>query len=362
MPTSPPNGILINLYDEKTLHLYLARGLYGFLMKPQPGEVGSRSRHYAALADYCSLRAGAHVFFFLKRQIVYAGQIKGGNNQGAFVVNGRNSPMGRSLNAPLVWDESTRDGYDATATPGAFMVLADGEKKERCQPYLLEFAAGDAAPGTTIASDDLYQEIGRKPYPMASNTMQGTGMVTMSPFETTVALELLNLRGSVRHTPASAEAVTRRSEGVTPGVSFDLLGRNARSNEAEIEARALNNPAALGMNIVWEHVRLARQFPVSPFKPFQLDRADICIFSREVNEWSIPSDIIELKRGRAGKPALDQIRRYQKWLRVHLTGEEQASIQFYIAAESFTTPVQEAVKHMAQVDLIELPPADANAG
>ena len=46
-------GMFVTLYDENTLKLYLNRGLYGFLMKPTSvNTVSSRSKHYAALADY----------------------------------------------------------------------------------------------------------------------------------------------------------------------------------------------------------------------------------------------------------------------------------------------------------------------
>ena len=45
-------GLFIALYDEKSLKLYLQKGLYGFLMKPVFSQVSSsRSKHYAVLAD-----------------------------------------------------------------------------------------------------------------------------------------------------------------------------------------------------------------------------------------------------------------------------------------------------------------------
>ena len=52
-------GLFIALYDEDTLKLYLNKGIYGFLMKPVNEEApSSRSKHYAALADYACAREG----------------------------------------------------------------------------------------------------------------------------------------------------------------------------------------------------------------------------------------------------------------------------------------------------------------
>ena len=69
------NGIFITLYDYESLKLYLKNEVYGFLMSPIEGEVSSKSNHYKVLSDYGCLREGTHVFFFLKRIIIYGGQI-----------------------------------------------------------------------------------------------------------------------------------------------------------------------------------------------------------------------------------------------------------------------------------------------
>ena len=87
-------GLFIALYDEKSLKLYLQKGLYGFLMKPVFSQVpSSRSKHYAVLADYACSREGTDVFFFLKRKIVYGGKIYGNKDAGSFYINGKNSPL-----------------------------------------------------------------------------------------------------------------------------------------------------------------------------------------------------------------------------------------------------------------------------
>src|SRR5205823_2517323 len=115
----PLSGLFINLFDEETLSLYLDRGVYGFHMRPET-VIGPQSRHYQALADYSCARDGTHVFFFLRRHIVYGGQITGPSTHGAFFLNGGHCPLGLKAGAPLVWDESVRKIYRPTSQSGIF--------------------------------------------------------------------------------------------------------------------------------------------------------------------------------------------------------------------------------------------------
>ena len=109
MQTNMTGGLFIALYDEKSLELYLDKGVYGFLMTPvMTQKPTAQSKHYAILADYACSREGTDVFFFLKRKIVYGGKIYGNKEVGSFYINGLNSPLGRKAEANLFWDESSR--------------------------------------------------------------------------------------------------------------------------------------------------------------------------------------------------------------------------------------------------------------
>jgi hypothetical protein len=93
----------------ETLSLYLSKDIYGFLMPPVLNEVDSHSKHYNVLADYACTRRGMHVMFFLRRRLVYGGEIIGSENCGAFFLNGPYSPMGKKANSDVCWDESERN-------------------------------------------------------------------------------------------------------------------------------------------------------------------------------------------------------------------------------------------------------------
>lgn len=183
-------GLFIALYDDESLKLYLDKGVYGFLMPPVfTDKPNSRSRHYHILADYACSREGTDVFFFLKRKIVYGGKIYGNRESGSFYLNGSTSPLGRAADAELFWDESVRAKYFETDTPGVFRVERNGGMKS--QPFMFQFRQNENS-GKYILSDDLYFELGKYPYPLPSNSMQGMGFCTLTPGEVSTLQNLIS--------------------------------------------------------------------------------------------------------------------------------------------------------------------------
>ena len=183
-------GLFIALYVDESLKLYLDKGVYGFLMPPVfTDKPNSRSRHYHILADYACSREGTDVFFFLKRKIVYGGKIYGNQKSGSFYLNGLTSPLGRAADAKLFWDESVRTKYLETDIPGVFRVERNGGM--RSQPFMFQFRQNDNS-GKYILSDDLYFELGKYPYPLPSNSMQGMGFCTLTPGEVITLQNLIS--------------------------------------------------------------------------------------------------------------------------------------------------------------------------
>lgn len=303
-------GLFITLYDEITLQLYLKHGIYGFLMKPvfeqQPS---SRSKHYAALADYACSREGSHVFFFLKRRIVYGGVVKGSSDFASFYLNGDTSPLGRKANAPLFWDESQR--YHPTDKDGVFNVKGI----PKSQPYILLFDAVAGLTGNFVSSDDLYFELGRYPYPLPSNTIEGMSFCTLTPGETETALNLCkNSDGSYFTDNNETMAVGTDKVLFNP----EMMDWNSYISESHLEFTLLANIEPLKDFLSDDSYVICRQVPISPFKPAQhIDRADICLYSvsRPIANGTIPNAIIELKKERANFHAYNQMLRYLKWLK-----------------------------------------------
>ena len=333
------SGVFIALYDQETLKLYLEKGIYGFLMSPENQE-SPRSKHYNALADYSCLRKGHHVFFFLKRKIVYGGQISGANEFAAFFLNGKNSTMGMAASAQLGWDEGTREIYHATDTEGVFLVDEIGK---RCQPYLIRFEDQLGLKGKYIFSDDLYWKLGDYAFPLPSNSIQGMGFCILTPVETQIAINLLqsNPRGSIE--PVSGETINLVSEltPFTPLASGITNLRTACSenifvNEAHLEATIVANPGLLPENMRPKSGEIiCRQIPISPFKPANMDRADICYFSEDFYSGALPTTIIELKNRTADQNAVSQITRYLDWIYRISSQEIAGKVKAFVLAPNF---------------------------
>jgi hypothetical protein len=324
-------GLFITLYDEETLALYLRYGIYGFLMKPVlDGQPSSRSKHYEALADYACSREGTHIFFFLKRKIIYGGTVYGNLEEASFYLNGETSPLGRNVHASLFWDESLRTRYNRTETAGIFMV--NGIYK--AQPFILQFKQDENLTGKQVSSDDLYFELGKFSYPLPSNSIQGMSFCTLTPGETEIALNLLR-NSTLYFNRTNNEDIQTGKERTL--FSSDFIDVTQFINEANLEFNILTNLNAINEIIPHANYVLCRQVPISPFKPFNIDRADICLYNIEdpIKDGTIPNVLIELKKDRANFHAYNQIHNYLKWLKKITITEEFDKIIPILIAKSF---------------------------
>lgn len=339
----PRSGFFITLYDMDTLNLYLDRGLYSFLMPYNNGIIGSRSNHYPALADYSCGREGTHVFFFMKRKIVYGGQLHGSKNCGAYYLNRAFFPIGKTAKAPLVWDESKRTIYDAAETPGIFTRQVQDDDKERCQPYMIRFSDRLSLKGKAITSDELYFELGSYPYPLPSNAIQNMSFCTLTPGEVDILLELMK-KTSENLFKGTRETLELEKEPLPFRPEYGITRVEEATTEAHLETSVLANPELLPVKLrPREDWTLCRQIPISPFKPSQMDRADITYYSDDkIRDGTIPNTILELKYKTAGKNEVMQVVRYTRWLQ-KIVPDELDRISIYLYAPSFTRNIKDHI-------------------
>jgi len=327
-------GLFITLYDKDTLKLYLDEGVYGQHMTPQEGEPSSHSAHYRTLGDYAATREGKHVFFFLDREIYYGGQIVGADEHGAFYINGQKSPMGREADAPLVWDESSRESYGETDEPGVFD--AGGDRGEKCQPFLIQFEDNHDMAGRYIISDQLYFKLGEYPYPLPSNSIAGMGFCTITPGETDILLNLLENEYEGKIDPVSDEPVHLEGDPVPFSPEYGVDSAEDAHPESHLEASLIANPDLLPEHMQPDGATICRQVPISPFRTSNIDQADVCYFTEDsIRDGTIPNTVFELKVGKAGKSASQQVNRYLRWLHNRL-GEDAEDIDIYVYARGFT--------------------------
>ncbi|MCK4443638.1 MAG: hypothetical protein KAW09_03780, partial [Thermoplasmata archaeon] len=289
---------------------------------------------------------------------VYGGQVIGNEESGSFYLNGPYSPMGRKADSRICWDESRRERYGATDVPGIFEVPGVGE---RCQPYLLIFGDKIGLKGHAISSDQLYYELGTYRYPLPSNSISGMSFCTLTPRETDLAISLLREEPVERFSRRSSEEISMEGSPVAfdqgHGI-FSLqtaLRKSLLVSEAHMEASVIANPCLLPKEMRPKGATICRQVPISPFKPAQMDRADICYYSEDnIADGTIPNTIIELKMKRAGKWEIRQIKGYLRWLHKVL-GREARRISMYLLAPSFADTKEEIPQEYShQVKLIGL--------
>ncbi|HOI24124.1 MAG TPA: hypothetical protein PK581_00820 [Caldisericia bacterium] len=322
-------GLFVTLYDEKSLALYLKYGVYGFLMKPVcTDKVSSRSKHFSILADYACTRKGSHVLFFLKRKIIYGGIISGNNTCASFYLNGTTSPLGIKAKAPLFWDESSR--YKSTSKEGVFFV----DEKEKAQPFMLLFDKVSNLTGKQISSDEFYDEVGQFPFPLPSNSIQGMGFCTLTPGETKIAIDLF-ASSEKRFSNLCQESMIQGEEKTI--FHTDMIDLTSIINEANLEYSLIADLQPISKLLPDKDYVLCRQVPISPFKPYNMDRSDICLYSvnNPIRKGTLPNVVIELKRDIATYKSFNQVCRYMKWLQKVTPPEQFNMITPIIIANDF---------------------------
>ena len=325
------SGFFITLFDKDTLRLYLNKGIYGFHMAPVYGDVPSRSRHYPALADYCCSRKDTHVFFFLKREIIYGGQVIGSEKIGSFFLNGKYSPLGRAANASIFWNESERACYSKTEKEGIF-TRPNINDNEVCQPYILLFQDKLGLAGRAILSDQLYFNIGKYPFPLPTNSISDMSFCTMTPFETKEALELLEKESMKRYEFSSYEEISIKAKPTLYLPKYEEKSAPSNITESYLEACILANPYSLKKELRPDKdTVICRQVPISPIKPFQMDRADICFYKESFLSGTLPYLVIELKKENVGKKECEQVERYLRWL-MKCSPRESENFRIYLLA------------------------------
>ena len=310
------NGLFITLADEPSLALYLREGVFSQHQQTElTDDVHHSSNHYKILADYACAREGTHVFFFRNRKIYYGGRVVSGStaeNVGAFWTNGNTSPMGRKAGARLGWDESRRYGGE----DGVFELPGRNGPREMAQSFLLRFDTDVKRAGKYIRSDDLYFALGDYPFPLKSNTIRGRGFCPMGPGETARLLEQIERSGREYEPRDDIDVpdVTLDESAIKPFEpvhGIDEVKRANLTNEDHLEASVIANPSLLPDELTpGTHRFVVRQAPISPLKPMQIDRVDLCYYDPNFEDGLYPEQILELKYTKPDDP--EQIRRYRE--------------------------------------------------
>ncbi|MFC7165935.1 hypothetical protein [Halospeciosus flavus] len=234
-----------------------------------------------------------------------------------------------------MWDESPRENYEETDEAGVFD--AGGDRGEKCQPFLIQFEDNEDMAGRYVISDQLYFELGEYPYPLPSNSIAGMGFCTITPGETDILLDLLENDHEGEIETVSDEPVQLDGDPVPFSPEYGVDSPEEAHPESHLEASLIANPELLPEHMQPDDATICRQVPISPFKPADMDKADVCYFTEEmIRDGTIPNTVLELKIRKAGKSAALQVKRYLKWLHDRL-GDEANQITIHVYAPGFTS-------------------------
>ncbi|MBD3172976.1 hypothetical protein GF326_10940 [Candidatus Bathyarchaeota archaeon] len=333
------SGLFITLNSKKTLDLYVSSGVYGELRPPEFEEVSSHSKHYAALADAASARQDDHVFFFLKRSIIYGGQIIGSKEHGSFIINGPNCPLGRQVGAEVYWDEGERNNYKSTSKPGVFKVNND---KIQCQPYLIKFEDKIGYKGLCIESDELYSELSLKySHPLPTNAIQGKSFCTITPGETKILLDLLE--DGVQKTDPPKDEIKLRDDPLFFKPNMGIQHLSEAKSKHHHDAMLIANPELLPSKLKPGTSSICRKVPLTPFKPSQMDQADLCYYKLDdLEDGTIPNTIIETNWKLMGVKKMLKIVKYIGWMK-KLLPDEFDTISYNLLAPGYRSTVKSRI-------------------
>lgn len=196
--------------------------------------------------------------------------------------------------------------------------------------------------GKYIISDELYFELGKYPYPLPSNSMQGMGFCTLTPGEVSTLYELIEKSDDCIDYSTCDNITKVGLETLFYDNLVDI--KDDFINEAQLKFTILASLKPFYNFISGDYI-LCRQVPISPFKPMDMDRADICLYSLSdpVKEGTVPNIVIELKRGRGNFHAYEQTVRYLRWIEKITTLEEFNKVQAFVIANSFSKIKREKV-------------------
>ena len=340
------SGLFILMDGEDSVKQSINKGVYGFFMPPVfEEEVNSRSRHYAVLCDYGCCYEGTEIFFFTRRKVFYGGRVtKSNGDNPVFYLNGDTSPMGRKANSEKFADWS--DIQPPTEQDGVYFLGKNtrNEDRNRAIPFIIEFETNELS-GKTIASDDLYFELGKYNFPFPSNSIQGIAIATLTPKETEILIDLMKKSENKISYDSYNQIKILNNKRVA--FDIDLIDEDI-INESHLEftllanSKKLNNVLSKSLDLTYEEDYVqGRQIPLCPFKPMQFDRADICLYDKNnpVRDGTLPNVVIELKKNQATYAAYDQVTRYLKWLEQITSKEDFEKIKAIIVAPEISKAI-----------------------
>lgn len=334
-------GFLFSLDSEESLISCLNRGIYSTRLS-QPSNVWSMA-HEGTFADYCSMKEGDYVYFFIKRKIFGIGNLVNINGQCKY-LNYENANLPTNQNYEEIKDnllldygnnESLnyrfictfkpfplffRNGIDMdeilSSSPSNFKILRafwklsfikfSEDENQAFKNILLRrniLAINSPNDENTFISNyiNFHKEIQRKTFQNSSYDF------TLAPFINTIS----NIDGSIKHEMAIEAALI-----------FQLT---------------TNNPKTISIFGSWDY--LTHQVIASPFKPIDyMDKMDVFGYNFIQHQKPTISSylVIEIKKGIINTQDVLQLMKYVDWIKNEYAYGDYNMINAFMIGHSYT--------------------------
>lgn len=341
----------MTLNSLESLKEIVKSGMYATMLSA-PKNKNWKAHHEGTFADYCSMKAGDSIYFFVKRKIYGVGKLKNVGEDCKY------------LNYP---------GADKPVTPSKRIddiALCGAGSRAKSMRFVCFFEPSPNFYESGIDMDDALSS-----NPAAFKIIRAfwkRSFIKISDEENLALRSVVLRRGlsDMRSIKYEAYGISRASakisenkedykfkldEFIKPTINKNGSIRHEMALEASIIHQLTNkDKGAISVFGEWDY--LSHQVVASPFKPIDyMDKIDLFGYSFIKNEGSIIQKylVAELKRDTIGVEDVMQVMKYVDWVRSEYAGGDYSMIQAFLVGYKFKVEVKDRLSELCQRKYIQ---------
>ncbi|MDP3436204.1 MAG: hypothetical protein Q8S04_03090 [Bacteroidales bacterium] len=334
-------GFLFSLDSTESLIDSISKGIYSTRLSP-PNNVW-RIHHEGTFADYCSMKEGDNVYFFIDRKIYGIGILTNINGDCKF-LNYPNANLPTVQNYHQIQEQLLLDTGDDTSInhrficsfmpyPVFFRNGIDMDEILSSSPssfkilrafWKLSFIKFSDEENQAFKNILLRRNIDAFEYPSNHNTFQSEYLATHS---------IIN---------SKTERNNNYSLSIAPFLTTIANENGSLKHEMAVEAAIIyqlttNHNETINIFGKWDY--LSHQVIASPFKPIDyIDKMDIFGYRYIENQKPTLSNylVIEIKRGSINTQDILQLMKYVDWVKNEYSFGDYSMIKAFLVGYEFT--------------------------
>jgi hypothetical protein len=346
-------GYLISLDSQASLQTCVNSGIYSTKLSDPRGDKW-QTHHEGTFADYCSMRPGDHIYFFIDRKIHGIGKLVGIEGEPKYL----NFP---NAGNPMVYDYSA-------IQPDLLSDSGPGSEKQR---FICLFEPDPSFFGKGVDMDDvLMSDPGRFKmlrvfwkrsfikFADDENQAFRNILLQRNAFGRNLVTPHMSNHATVHNTIKNKLKSGNYRLEVSPFLDCVARSDGSIGHEMAVEAGlvfqlASSDRATLNVFGSWDY--LSHQVHASPLKPVDyMDKMDIFGY-RYISGFAPTIEkfiIIELKAGTVGEPDLLQLMKYVDWVKDEYASGDYSMISAFLVGFDFSQDCKSALPDSVERNFI----------